>query len=231
MSWVNEPMNNEQLHLTSSQAPLYCSFLSLRFYEVLGCYSEEVNQYWTPTNSSMFRKLFPSTKCPIPWTWTHVLLHLSPSASTLCSSLFRASSSLGRERVRLSHTQRFPVCEPWSSWRVRAGLTEPVDVFRRWADSSPLVVNSPQLLYQLFSLDTAQFLFVWGWGSQDLPILYMLCLFWVWASCILAASPCPPPLPPTDTRAHFSIVMERLYTGEEFCLFLSIFVGGGKAEL
>ena len=39
--------------------------------------------------------------------------------------------------------------------------------------------------------------------------------------------------PPTHTRrhTHFSIVTECFYTREEFCLFLGIFVGGGKAEL
>lgn len=56
---------------------------------------------------------------------------------------------------------------------------------------------SPQFLCQLFTLDTAQYLFVWGRNFQVLPILNILCLFWSLASCILT------PLPQhTHTETH-----------------------------
>ena len=67
---------------------------------------------WSPRNSSVFRKGFPSAECPRPWNWTHGVLHLSPSDSTLCSLLFGASSSRGSWRLRLSHTWPFPVVNP-----------------------------------------------------------------------------------------------------------------------
>ena len=69
---------------------------------------------------------------------------------------------------------------------------------------------SPQFLCQLFTLDTAQYLFVWGRNFQVLPILNILCLFWSLASCILT------PLPQHTLHAAYHQVC--LKSASEICL-------------
>lgn len=87
-----------------------------------------------------------------------ILFTSHPLAPHFVRNFLGASSSVRRLRVGLSHRQQFPVREPWSSWRVQACWTEPVGVFRRWADSSLWLRILPSCC--AISLDPAQFLSV-----------------------------------------------------------------------
>ena len=172
---------------------------------------------WTPSNSSVFRKGFPSTKCPIPWTWTQSSSPLTLWLHTLFIALWGKFFSREVE-TKVKSYLAVSCLWPLKLLKGAGRFDRTCRCFQTLSWFIPFGRCSPQFLCQLFTLDTAQYLFVWGRNFQVLPILYILCLFWSLASCILT------PLPQhthRDTQTHTLLHCYRMFLHKRGVLSVS----------